>query len=116
MLIYSNAGHPPPILAHPDGTCDLLDQALEPPLGARPEDLPFPQASRSYAPGDTLVLYSDGLIERRGEDIDVGIDRLAAALRRHCTAPPERLADTILADLGVEGGASDDLALLIVRL
>jgi serine phosphatase RsbU (regulator of sigma subunit) len=56
MLIHSNAGHPPPILAHPDGTCDLLDQALEPPLGARPEDLPFPQASRSYAPGDTLVL------------------------------------------------------------
>jgi hypothetical protein len=37
-------------------------------------------------------------------------------LRRHCTAPPEHLADTILADLGVEGGASDDIALLIVRL
>jgi PAS domain S-box-containing protein len=116
MLIYSSAGHLPPILAHPDGTCDLLDQALEPPLGARPENVPFPQASRVYALGDTLVLYSDGLIERRGEDIDAGIHRLAAAVRRHCTAPPERLADALLSDLGVEGGASDDVALLIVRL
>jgi serine phosphatase RsbU (regulator of sigma subunit) len=115
-LIYSSAGHPPPILAHPDGSCDLLNQAVEPPLGARPEDLPFPQASRVYVPGDTLVLYSDGLIERRDEDIDVGIARLSAAVRSHCTDPPEPLADALLSDLGVEGGARDDIALLIVRL
>jgi PAS domain S-box-containing protein len=116
MLFYSSAGHPPPILAHPDGTCDMLDQAVEPPLGARPEDLPFPQASKSYSHGDTLVLYSDGLIERRGEDIDTGIARLAAAVRDHCTDTPERLADALLSDLGVEGGARDDIALLVVRL
>jgi PAS domain S-box-containing protein len=116
ILIYSSAGHPPPILAHPDGTFDLLNQALEPPLGARPEDLPFPQASKSYTPGDTLVLYSDGLIERRNEDIDTGVTRLAAAVGHHCTAPPEQLADALLSDLGIEGGASDDIALLIVRL
>lgn len=116
LIIYSNAGHPPPILMHPDGTCDLLDKATDPPLGARPQHVPRPQAGQTYDSGDTLVLYTDGLIERRGEDIDQGIARLVEVLRRHRTASPERLADTLLARLGVAGGSGDDIALVIVRL
>jgi len=116
LVIYSNAGHPPPVLLHPDGTCDMLDEAADPPLGARPQNVPHPQAALSYSPGDTLVLYTDGLFERRGEDIDAGLARLVDTLGRHADESPELLADGVLADLGVADGAQDDIALLIVRL
>ncbi|MFE0644967.1 PP2C family protein-serine/threonine phosphatase [Streptomyces sp. NPDC058877] len=116
LIIYSNAGHPPPALAHADGSCELLDQAVDPPLGARPQHVPRPQAVQPYRPGDTLVLYTDGLIERRGEDIDVGLTRLAESLGRHSSHGPQRLADALLADLGVASGARDDIALVVVRL
>ncbi|MGD3108916.1 SpoIIE family protein phosphatase [Streptomyces sp. YGL11-2] len=115
-ITYSSAGHPPPVLLHQDGTCDLLDQATDPPLGARLEDVPRPQASVPYTPGDTFVLYTDGLIERRGEDIDAGLQRLADALARHTRHNPERLADALLAHLGVSSGARDDIALVVLRL
>ncbi|GAA3792735.1 hypothetical protein GCM10022206_35580 [Streptomyces chiangmaiensis] len=116
LIIYSSAGHLPPVLVHPDGSYDLLDQATDPPLGARPQHVPRPQAGRTYTAGDTLVLYTDGLIERRGEHIEVGLARLTEALGRHCTLAPECLADALLTQLGVEGGARDDIALMIVRL
>lgn len=116
LIIYSNAGHPPPVLLSPDGSCRLLDQATDPPLGARPEHVPRPQAGLSYTRGDTLVLYTDGLIERRGEDIDTGLARLIGALGRYGTLPVEELADGLLAHLGVSGGGRDDIALVIVRL
>jgi serine phosphatase RsbU (regulator of sigma subunit) len=116
QIAYSSAGHPPPILLHTDGTCRLLDRATDPPLGARPEHVPRPQASLPYTPGDTLVLYTDGLIERRGEDIDAGLNRLTDALAGYARLGPERLADALLARLGVSGGARDDIALVAVRL
>jgi PAS domain S-box-containing protein len=116
LIIYSNAGHPPPVLVHPDGGCELLDQAVDPPLGARPEHVPHPQAGLPYAPGDTLVLFTDGLFERRGEDIDTGLERLVASLRSHAAEGPEQVADAVLEDLGVARGARDDIALLIIRL
>ncbi|MGW7363999.1 PP2C family protein-serine/threonine phosphatase [Streptomyces sp. NPDC054841] len=115
-IVYSSAGHPPPILLHSDGTTELLDKATDPPLGARPEHVPRPQASVPYTPGDTLVLYTDGLIERRGEDIDVGLARLADSLAPVGRLGPERLADVLLANLGVSGGARDDVAIVVVRL
>ncbi|MFJ8463731.1 PP2C family protein-serine/threonine phosphatase [Streptomyces swartbergensis] len=116
LIIYSNAGHPPPVLLSPDGSCQLLDQATDPPLGARPEHVPRPQAGLSYTRGDTLVLYTDGLIERRGEDIDTGLTRLIDALAGHGALPVEELADGLLAHMGVSGGGRDDIALVIARL
>ncbi|WP_078629299.1 SpoIIE family protein phosphatase [Streptomyces sp. 142MFCol3.1] len=115
-ITYSCAGHPPPVLLHEDGTCDLLDQATDPPLAARLEHVPRPQASLLYTPADTLVLYTDGLIERRGEDIDAGLRRLTDALALHPRYSPERLADALLARLGVSSGARDDIALIVLRL
>ncbi|MEU7378009.1 SpoIIE family protein phosphatase [Streptomyces albidoflavus] len=115
-ITYSSAGHLPPILLHPDGSCDLLDKATDPPLGTRPRHIARPQASLPYRTGDTLVLYTDGLVERRGEDIDVGLDRLTDTLARCSRLGTERLADTLLARLGVAGGARDDIGLIIVRL
>ncbi|MBX9364088.1 SpoIIE family protein phosphatase [Streptomyces sp. WAC04114] len=116
LIIYSNAGHPPPILLHTDGTCDLLDQATDPPLGTREHHVPRPQAGLSYRPEDILVLYTDGLIERRDEDIDVGLERLTAALAQDRSLAPDPLADALLTRLDVAGGVSDDIALVIVRL
>jgi serine phosphatase RsbU (regulator of sigma subunit) len=116
LIIYSNAGPPPPILLSPDGSCRLLDQATDPPLGARPEHVPRPQAGLSYSREDILVLYTDGLIERRGEDIDIGLARLIDALARSGTLPVEELADGLLHHIGVADGGQDDIALVVVRL
>ncbi|MGW7636418.1 PP2C family protein-serine/threonine phosphatase [Streptomyces decoyicus] len=115
-LSYSSAGHPPPALLHPDGTVELLDRATDPPLGARPEHVDRPEAQVAFADDAVLVLYTDGLIERRHEDIDVGLARLAEALTRHRGADAETLADALLADLLPPGGATDDAALVITRL
>ncbi|GAA5610215.1 hypothetical protein Spla01_01352 [Streptomyces platensis] len=103
-------------MLHPDGTCQWLDQATDPPLGTRPQQVPRPQASLPYDHGDTLVLYTDGLIERRDEDIDTSLTRLADALSKDTRLSPERLADALLTRLGVTGGAGDDIALVTVRL
>ncbi|WP_310725550.1 SpoIIE family protein phosphatase [Streptomyces sp. N2A] len=116
LIIYSNAGHPPPILLHADGACELLDQATDPPLGVRPLHVPRPQATAIYSTGDTLVLYTDGLIERRDEDIDTGLARLVNTLSQSSQLTPEHMADTVLARLGLAGGGRDDIALIIARL
>lgn len=75
---------------HPDGSCQLLDQATDPPLGARPEHVPRPQAGTAYHRGDTLA--------------------------RCVSLDPETLADTLLNRLGASHGARDDIALVVVRL
>ncbi|MFF2730309.1 PP2C family protein-serine/threonine phosphatase [Streptomyces sp. NPDC058008] len=116
LLVYSSAGHLPPVLLHGDGTCELLENATDPPLGARPEHVPRPQASAAYRPGDTLILYTDGLIERRDEDIDTGLGLLEEALSGMTDLAPDLLADALLARLGVIGGGHDDIALVVVRL
>ncbi|GHA11872.1 PP2C family protein-serine/threonine phosphatase [Streptomyces echinoruber] len=116
LIAYSSAGHPPPVLLRADGTCDLLDRATDPPLGTQPEHLPRSEEQVRYTGGDTLVLYSDGLIERRDEDIDVGLRRLCDAVSRYAHLSPEHLTDALLARFGVSGGARDDIALIAVRL
>ncbi|OAH12323.1 PP2C family protein-serine/threonine phosphatase [Streptomyces jeddahensis] len=116
LIIYSNAGHLPPVLVHADGGCELLDRATDPPLAVRPQHVPSPQATATYGPGDTLVLYTDGLVERRGEDIDAGLARLAGVLGEGSRLDPGHLADSLLTRLGLAGGGRDDTALIIVRL
>ncbi|MFE9634588.1 PP2C family protein-serine/threonine phosphatase [Streptomyces sp. NPDC006463] len=115
-LTYSSAGHPPPALCHPDGTVTFLDQATDPPLGARPEHAPRPQAHTAFTEDSVLVVYTDGLIERRSEDIDTGMQRLADSLVRHRAAVPDALADGLLADLIPPVGITDDTALVVLRL
>nr|WTB34514.1 SpoIIE family protein phosphatase [Streptomyces sp. NBC_00830] len=115
-ITYSSAGHPPPALLRRDGTVEFLDQATDPPLGARPEHGPRVQATMAFTEGSVLALYTDGLVERRGEDIDTGLARLADSLARHRAADPETLADALLADLLPLGGVTDDTALVIVHL
>ncbi|MFE1289880.1 PP2C family protein-serine/threonine phosphatase [Streptomyces sp. NPDC058751] len=115
-ITYSSAGHPPPALLRGDGDIEFLDGATDPPLGARPEHVERPEAATGFTAGDTLVLYTDGLVERRTEDIDVGLGRLAAALTGHRGAGPEDLADALLSDLLPPDGVTDDTALVILPL
>ncbi|MBR8640329.1 SpoIIE family protein phosphatase [Streptomyces tuirus] len=115
-VTYSSAGHLPPVLVHPDGRAEFLDAATDTPLDARPDPIPRPQAETAFVPGATLVLYTDGLVERRREDIDTGLGRLADSLYRHRDQDPETLADSVLLELLPPGGATDDTALIVVRL
>lgn len=115
-VTYASAGHPPPMLVHPDGAVKQLDEATDPPLGARPEPAARPEAVVDHPPGSTLVLYTDGLIERRGEDISVGLARLADTLARHAHLHPEEIADAVLSELRMTSTVEDDTALLVLRL
>ncbi|WP_220296753.1 PP2C family protein-serine/threonine phosphatase [Streptomyces sp. MBT84] len=115
-ITYSSAGHPPPALLQRNGTVEFLDQATDPPLGARPQHAPRIQAATTFQEGAILALYTDGLIERRHEDIDTGLTRLADSLTRHQANDPETLADAVLTDLLPPNDATDDTALVIVRL
>jgi anti-sigma regulatory factor (Ser/Thr protein kinase) len=112
-LTYASAGHPPAVLRRPDGTVEQLTGALAAPLGflsARRG----PEASAPLEPGAVLVMYTDGLVERRGQSIDDGIDRLASALVDG-GEDADVAADGLLAALGAGGGLDDDVALLVAR-
>ncbi len=110
------AGHPWPLVIA-DGGCEIATMPPGPPLGAlRNADY---QARRiAIPPGSTLLLYTDGLIERRGESFDVGLDRLTQAVTQpaepgHWLATdPDRLCDALLADFFTDTHPVDDVALL----
>jgi serine phosphatase RsbU (regulator of sigma subunit) len=107
----ASAGHLPPLLVHPDGAAELLDVPRCPPLGL--SDAPPCDSGRfRLAPGDTLWLYTDGLVESRERPIDAGLDALAEVAGR-ARGDLERLADTLLATL--PRSREDDVALLGLR-
>ncbi|GAA2387406.1 hypothetical protein GCM10010420_08040 [Streptomyces glaucosporus] len=115
-LTYSSAGHLPPMLCHPDKRVEYLDQATDVPLAARSRPSHRPQAITTYTPGSVLILYTDGLVERRREAIDAGLERLAESLARHSDLDPEEIADNLLEDQGMNDGNPDDVALVVIRL
>jgi PAS domain S-box-containing protein len=109
-LSYVNAGHPPPLALAADGTPSFLTGARSVPLGV----LPFPgyfEETVSLDPGGALVLYTDGLVERRPENIDLGLARLAAAAADG-PLKAEELCDRVLRAALPSGATSDDVALL----
>jgi serine phosphatase RsbU (regulator of sigma subunit)/anti-sigma regulatory factor (Ser/Thr protein kinase) len=114
-LRYANAGHPPPVLFR-GGRADLLDAARSRPLGIELAGAaPRVAAEVALGPGDLFVAYSDGLVERRTEVIDAGIERLRAAVAAGHADPIEDLADALLADVGGVGQRTDDTVLLCAR-
>ena len=113
MLQWANAGHPAPMLVHSDGTAITLEDSTDVLLGVRP-DSPRRDHTHVVAPGSTLLLYTDGLIEARDQDTDIGQDRLLAALRTHHRLEPGKLLDAVLSDM-VGHAHTDDIAALAVR-
>jgi anti-sigma regulatory factor (Ser/Thr protein kinase) len=114
-LQYSLAGHPPPLVIDRDGHGRFLEGGNGPPLCIVLGDEPGrPEGRATLEEGASLILYTDGLIERRGDSIDNGLERLRdAAVARH-RFEPERLCDEIVDEFAE--GSLDDLVFLCLRL
>jgi signal transduction histidine kinase/FixJ family two-component response regulator len=111
---YACAGHLPPLLVSPAGQVTYLEEGRSWPLGVatrqsrpRPGRAPFP-------PGSLLLLYTDGLVERRRESLDAGFGRLAEVVAGHWNLPLRRLKQAVFTHL-VSDGSEDDVALVAVR-
>jgi PAS domain S-box-containing protein len=107
------AGHPPPLLIPPGAPAAFAREGRSPPLAARMGDARA-QGPLHMAPGATLLLYTDGLVERRGDTIDDGLARLEAAVAALGAASPRTLVDALPDLLGARD-TDDDVCLLAVR-
>ena len=111
-LRWSNAGHPPPVLIEPDGTARLLQTEADLLLGLEPGTV---RADHDVVlePGATVLLFTDGLVERRGASIDDGLDWLVDVAGELAGLPLERFCDELLDRIGAT--SEDDVALLVLR-
>ena len=112
-LVWAQAGHPPPVLLR-GGVARVLDAPEGALLGARPRTA-YRSATEVLEPGDLLLLYTDGLVEERGQDIDAGIAALLAAAGRVTASKPHTAIDELLDALGPRIG-EDDTCLLAIRI
>ncbi|MFS8197934.1 SpoIIE family protein phosphatase [Streptomyces sp. CWNU-52B] len=105
----ARAGHPPPAVVHPDGSVTFPEVPVGVPLGVG--GLPFETAELELAEGSRLVLYTDGLIEDRGRDIDVGLELLRTALTGADRSPRDTCQAVL--DALLPPRPSDDIALIV---
>lgn len=115
-LQYCAAGHPPPLIADRSGGVTLLEGGRRAPLAVVTKRSPGTRSPgrATLRPDETLVLYTDGLVERRGQSIDVGIRQLAEALAREHARSVDALADALLGEL-LPAVRRDDTALVCLR-
>ncbi|MCL2552908.1 MAG: SpoIIE family protein phosphatase [Actinomycetia bacterium] len=111
-LSYASAGHLPIVIRDPDGTVRRADEPTGPPLGTG--GWIHTSGSIPLGPGCTAVLYTDGLVERRDQDIDDGIAALTQALAG-ATGSPQVVCDRLLRSLGVTSEHDDDVAVLVLQ-
>ncbi|MFJ8029355.1 SpoIIE family protein phosphatase [Streptomyces sp. NPDC096032] len=112
--VMARAGHPPPLLRRPDGRVRVLDLAGGPLLGIDAAAV-YPTTEVSLAPGSVLVLYTDGLVESPGIDIEDALVELGALLSEVGDQPLETLADEILRHSAAARERLDDVAVLLLR-
>jgi serine phosphatase RsbU (regulator of sigma subunit) len=112
---YVSAGHVPMVLIRPGEPAVLMEDGRRPLLGFRVADEETASASFSFEPGDIVVLYTDGLIERRGGTIDDGLHRLLEAVEKSRDLSPQGICDSLLEQMAADYEAEDDVALLVVR-
>jgi anti-sigma regulatory factor (Ser/Thr protein kinase) len=113
-LRLASAGHPPVLVRNPDGRVRPVAAPPGPPLGLGIG--PFEELVTPFPPGSVLAAFTDGLVESREVDVELGMARLAAQLEHAgSTADLQALADTLLTAAGADT-AADDVALLLVRL
>lgn len=113
-LVYSNAGHPPPIMVYADGATALLDGEHGLPLALRP-NWQRPESRVTMPARATLLLYTDGLVERRGHSLDDGVTRAADLVQSGRSQTLEEVADRLMFQLEPGGGYPDDVAMLLYR-
>ncbi|WP_311931720.1 SpoIIE family protein phosphatase [Microbispora sp. H11081] len=112
-LAYSVAGHPPPLLVTGEGEGRFLQNAGNPLLGLSYEH-PWISAVEPLPPDSTLLLYTDGLVERRGEDLGDGLERLRRCAEPLAREPLGRFCDELLTGMPVTG--EDDVAMIALRV
>lgn len=113
-LVYSSAGHPPPILVDSDGTIRMLDGGHTIALGIR-HAWSRPEARATIPARATLALYTDGLVERRRHALEEVISRVAMRVYDHRASELDELADHVMLELAPNGGYQDDVVLLLYR-
>jgi serine phosphatase RsbU (regulator of sigma subunit)/anti-sigma regulatory factor (Ser/Thr protein kinase) len=109
-----NAGHPPPLVVDPDGRASYLEVTPNVALGVS-RGSRYRAQRCALLSGSTLVLYTDGVIEVRGEALDAGLERMRR-LAESVSAAPQALVDAIVERMVSEGRPSDDVAILAVRV
>lgn len=114
-LRWSNAGHLPPVLLRADGHTRVLESGVEDLLLGLDDAFPRHDSVAVIEPGDTLLLFTDGLVERRDASLETGLARLRRDAGRHAHLAPGALCDQLLSDL-VRDTDNDDVALLAVRI
>jgi GAF domain-containing protein len=112
-LHYVTAGHPPPLVRRPGGTVDTLTGGRHSVLGI--DVTPKPPGYVSFPAGSTLLMYTDGLIERRGTVIDASVAALAGKLQSLGSSAVDALADELLDYSAAVGATEDDVALVVAR-
>ena len=110
---YACAGHLPPLLVTSDGRAGYLWEGRSLPIGAVTRKRP--EATTTLEPGSRIVLYTDGLIERRTRDIDEGFDALARVAPELAAAPLSTMADRLMADLLADMDNPDDVCILCLE-
>lgn len=110
-ITLANAGHPPPVLVSAAGAAELVRVPTGPPLGTGLGT--YPTATLTLEPGETLVAYTDGLVERRGEDIEVSLDRLARTVELQSLDSLVEFVASLLDAMHDEG--VDDIAVLALK-
>lgn len=117
QLIYSSAGHPPPILLHPHGSMKLLEKGG--PIIGLNENIPFEEEEIWLQDGDVLLFYTDGIVEFQNDEGDFyGTDRFHGLLQTLTMRPVSKLLDGINSDLSAFGKGSkpqDDVSLLAIE-
>ena len=114
ILSYSSAGHPPCLVVEPNGVTRFLDQAQAPPIcGLHVADRP--KHTTMLAPGSTVVMYSDGLIERRRENLDLGLVRLQEAAVNLRDLPMDSFVQGLIEELSKVSAPQDDVIVLSFR-
>ena len=112
-LCFSAAGHPPPLLLEPDGSARFLESSPSVPLGILPYGR-YHVCEATLPPGATLLLYTDGLVERRDASLTAGLNHLRAAVNG-APSDPDELCEHVLSVLLPQGPPGDDVALLALR-
>ncbi|WP_433546836.1 ATP-binding SpoIIE family protein phosphatase [Streptomyces sp. CA-294286] len=111
-LVYASAGHLPILVRHEDGMVSRAEDHTGPPLGTG--GWMHTSGTIGLPPGSTAVLYTDGLVERRREDIDEGVAALERALSG-ATGTPQVVCDRLMRALGITTDHDDDVAVLVVQ-
>jgi hypothetical protein len=115
VLEHTCAGHPPIALRRPDGVMEFSEGGRHPLLGAGVDLVQKEPERHDFPPGAAVIIYSDGLVERRGEDLSTGLQRLLDVVASAPAGTASDIADHVLDKMLGGSGGSDDTALVVIR-